>query len=142
MRLKLNLAIALSHGADLLLLDEPTSGLDPMARDEFLGILRDYLAEGSRGVIFSTHITSDLEKIADFVTFIRSGKLVFSMDRESMAESFSLLRGGGSLPAGAWPATARRPWRLWAPAAPSSGRASSKSCSTMGRSEACGPFSD
>jgi ABC-2 type transport system ATP-binding protein len=101
MRLKLNLAIALSHGADLLLLDEPTSGLDPMARDEFLGILRDYLAEGSRGVIFSTHITSDLEKIADFVTFIRSGKLVFSMDRESMAESFSLLRGGGSLPAGA-----------------------------------------
>jgi len=98
MRAKLNLAVALSHGAELLVLDEPTSGLDPLARDEFLGILRDFVADGKRSVLFSTHITSDLDKIADYVTFIRGGRIVFSMDKASMEESFSLIRGGGDLP--------------------------------------------
>ncbi len=101
MRAKLNLAVALSHGAELLVLDEPTSGLDPVARDEFLGVLRDFVADGKRSVLFSTHITSDLDKIADYVTFIRGGKIVFSMDKVAMEEGFCLIRGGGVLPAAA-----------------------------------------
>jgi ABC-2 type transport system ATP-binding protein len=101
MKLKLNLAIALSHGANLLLLDEPSAGLDPVARDEFMGMLRDYVSDGKRGVLFSTHITSDLDKIADYVTFLREGKLVFSLDRGEMEDAFAIVRGGGSLPPGA-----------------------------------------
>jgi ABC-2 type transport system ATP-binding protein len=98
MRVKLNLAIALSHGAELLILDEPSSGLDPVARDEFMLTLRDFVSDGKRAVLFSTHITSDLDKIADYVTFIRNGRVVFSMDKASMEETFAVVKGGGSLP--------------------------------------------
>ena len=66
MRMKLMIAVAFSHEAKLLILDEPTSGLDPVARDEFLDILRDYIEDEEKSVIFSSHITSDIEKIADF----------------------------------------------------------------------------
>ncbi len=96
-RLKLNLSIALSHGAELLLMDEPSAGLDPVARDEFLGLIRDYVSDGTRGALFSTHITSDLDRIADYITFIREGRIVFSLDRESMEDRFSIVKGGGSL---------------------------------------------
>ena len=77
MKVKLNLAIALSHGAKLLILDEPTSGLDPVSRDELLEIFR-YLAKEGIAILFSTHITSDLDKCADAITYIRKGKLEFS----------------------------------------------------------------
>ena len=77
MRVKLNLAIALSHGAKLLILDEPTSGLDPVSRDELLGIFQ-YLAKEGVAILFSTHITSDLDKCADAITYIRKGKMEFS----------------------------------------------------------------
>lgn len=77
MKVKLNLAIALSHGARLLILDEPTSGLDPVSRDELLEIFK-YLAREGAAILFSTHITSDLEKCADAITYIRKGKLEFS----------------------------------------------------------------
>ena len=77
MRVKLNLAIALSHGAKLLILDEPTSGLDPVSRDELLGIF-EYLAKEGVAILFSTHITSDLDKCADAITYIRKGKMEFS----------------------------------------------------------------
>lgn len=77
MKVKLNLAIALSHGARLLILDEPTSGLDPVSRDELLEIFK-YLAKEGAAILFSTHITSDLEKCADAITYIRKGKLEFS----------------------------------------------------------------
>src|SRR5665647_2441724 len=68
MKMKLMLAVAMSHDAKLLILDEPTSGLDPVARDELLEILSAYISDGQKSILFSTHITSDLEKIADYIT--------------------------------------------------------------------------
>ena len=75
---KLQLALALAHRPELLILDEPTSGLDPVARLEVLDILSDFLIAEGRTVLFSTHITSDLERIADRIAFIRQGRIVLS----------------------------------------------------------------
>lgn len=77
MKVKLNLAIALSHGAELLILDEPTSGLDPVSREELLEIFK-YLKSQGVSILFSTHIISDLEKCADEITYIREGKSVYT----------------------------------------------------------------
>lgn len=77
MKVKLNLALALSHGARLLILDEPTSGLDPVSRDELLEIFK-YLAGEGTAILFSTHITSDLDKCADTITYIRNGHLEYT----------------------------------------------------------------
>ena len=77
MKVKLNLVIALSHGAELLILDEPTSGLDPVSREELLGIFK-YLKSKGVSILFSTHIISDLEKCADEITYIREGKIVYT----------------------------------------------------------------
>ena len=74
MKVKLNLVIALSHGAELLILDEPTSGLDPVSRDELLEVFK-YLSKKGVAILFSTHITSDLDKCADYITYIRTGKV-------------------------------------------------------------------
>jgi ABC-2 type transport system ATP-binding protein len=94
MKIKFQLAIALSHDADFLLMDEPTSGLDPVFRSEILDILKEYIEKGERSVLFSTHITTDLEKIADYVTFINEGQLVFSTDKDSILEQYALVKGG------------------------------------------------
>ena len=77
MKVKLNLVIALSHGAELLILDEPTSGLDPVSREELLEIFK-YLKSKGVSILFSTHIISDLEKCADEITYIREGKIVYT----------------------------------------------------------------
>ena len=77
MKVKLNLVMALSHGAELLILDEPTSGLDPVSRDELLEIFK-YLKKQGTTILFSTHITSDLEKCADDITYIRGGKIIYT----------------------------------------------------------------
>lgn len=77
MKVKLNLAIALSHGAELLILDEPTSGLDPVSREELLEIFR-YLKSQGVTILFSTHITSDLDKCADDITYIRDGRIIYT----------------------------------------------------------------
>lgn len=77
MKVKLNLTIALSHNADLLILDEPTSGLDPVSRVELLDVF-GYLKGQGKSILFSTHITSDLDKFADSITYIHAGKLVTS----------------------------------------------------------------
>lgn len=77
MKVKLNLAMALSHGAELLILDEPTSGLDPVSREELLEIFR-YLKTQGVSILFSTHITSDLDKCADDITYIRDGRIVYT----------------------------------------------------------------
>lgn len=82
MKVKLNLVIALSHNAELLILDEPTSGLDPVSREELLEIFK-YLKKQGVSILFSTHITSDLEKCADDITYIRDGKIIYT---GSMAE--------------------------------------------------------
>ncbi len=94
MKIKFQLAIALSHDADLLLMDEPTSGLDPVFRSEILDILKEYIEQGERSVLFSTHITTDLEKIADYVTFINDGQMVFSTDKDSILEQYAIVKGG------------------------------------------------
>ncbi|MDV0446580.1 Multidrug efflux system ATP-binding protein [Methanosarcinaceae archaeon Ag5] len=93
MKMKLMIAVALSHDADLLLLDEPTSGLDAVARSELMEILRDFMTE-DKGILFSTHITSDLEKIADYITFIRNGKIVYSDTKDELLEKYLLAKGG------------------------------------------------
>ena len=86
MRIKLALATALSHQAKLLILDEPTSGLDPVAREEILDEFKAFTANGEGAILLSSHITSDLEKIADDITFIHKGKVVFTKSRRELAE--------------------------------------------------------
>jgi len=93
MKMKLMLAVALSHGAKLLILDEPTSGLDPVARDELLEILREYVADGEKSVFFSTHITSDLERIADSVTLIDNGRIFYTGTKDGLLEHFLIVKG-------------------------------------------------
>ena len=78
MRVKYLIALALSHQAKLVILDEPTSGLDPVSRDELTELFRAIVADGSRSILFSTHITSDLEKCADHITFIKDGEIFFT----------------------------------------------------------------
>ena len=80
------LACALSHNADLLILDEATAGLDPLARDELLDELRDYASTGNRGVLLSSHITSDLERIADRVVGINAGSIIFDIPRKQITD--------------------------------------------------------
>ena len=93
MQMKLMLACAFSYDARLLILDEPTSGLDPVSRDELLDILCEYIEDGRRSVLFSTHITPDLEKIADYITYIHLGQLIFTGTKEDFADSFRVVRG-------------------------------------------------
>lgn len=93
MKVKLNLAVALSHRAELLILDEPTSGLDPISRDELLEIFRDLAGQGIT-ILFSTHITSDLEKCADHITYLRKGRLRASCGMaQFLAEGREMQRG-------------------------------------------------
>lgn len=96
MKIKYSLSLALSHGAKLLILDEPTSGLDPVARDELLDIFQELVLDGEISILFSTHITSDLEKCADFITFIENGQIIHSQEKEEFKESYRLLNGNES----------------------------------------------
>ena len=78
MGMKLQLAAALSHGAELLILDEPSSGLDPVSREEMLEILADFMTDEDHTILFSTHITSDLERLADYITVMDRGRVIAS----------------------------------------------------------------
>lgn len=102
--MKLMLAIALSHDAKLLILDEPTSGLDVLARDELMDMLHAYIEDGEHSVLFSTHITADLERAADFITYITGGRLYYTGPKDEFEESFRIVKGGpdelAQLPAG------------------------------------------
>ena len=93
MRVKFALALALSHHATLLILDEPTSGLDPVSRDELLEIFRTIIEDGEHSILFSTHIISDLEKCADYITYIKGGKILASTDVLTFRESYRLVSG-------------------------------------------------
>jgi ABC-2 type transport system ATP-binding protein len=84
MKMKLSIAIALSHGAKLLILDEATSGLDPMVRDEILDIFLEFIQDEEHTILLSSHIISDIEKIADYVTFIHKGSIVFSENKDDL----------------------------------------------------------
>ena len=93
MKMKLSIAIALSHGAELLLLDEPTSGLDPIIRDEILDIFLDFIQDETHSIFVSTHIVEDLEKIADYITFIHKGRIILSEEKDTLLERFVILKG-------------------------------------------------
>lgn len=97
MKMKFSLAVALSHNAKLLIMDEPTSGLDPIVRNEFLDILSWIIQDEEVSVLFSTHITSDLEKIADYITFIHNGKIVFSENKDTIFDQYFLVKGENRL---------------------------------------------
>jgi ABC-2 type transport system ATP-binding protein len=97
MKMKLGLAAALSHGAELILMDEPTSGLDPVFRRELLERLSGLIQDGRTSVLFSTHITSDLERVADFITCLREGELLFSTSRDDVMENWAVVKGGNEL---------------------------------------------
>ena len=92
MRVKYQIAVALSHQAELLIFDEPTSGLDPVSRDELLELFRALAAGGERSILFSTHITSDLEKCAGGITYIKDGAVLMSAEKDAFIRSFQHLR--------------------------------------------------
>ncbi len=92
MRKKLEIATALSHNAKLLILDEPTNGLDPIVRDEILNIFLDFIQDESHSVLLSTHITSDLEHIADKIVFIDDGKIVLNESRDNLLDNYGILK--------------------------------------------------
>lgn len=93
MRVKYALVLALSHHARLLLLDEPTSGLDPVARDNLLELFQELIEDGQRSILFSTHITSDLEKCADFITYIENGSIIESRPMDDLLAAYRLVKG-------------------------------------------------
>jgi len=93
MKMKFSIAVALSHDAELLIMDEPTSGLDPIIRSELLDILTLLIQDENKSVFFSTHITSDLDKIADYITFINNGSIVFSCPKDDILEKYGLVKG-------------------------------------------------
>lgn len=92
MKMKLQIACALSHNAELLVMDEATSGLDPVVRDEILRIFMEYMEDGERTILMSSHITSDLEKIADCVTFIDKGTVMISGYKDEVLESHGIIK--------------------------------------------------
>jgi ABC-2 type transport system ATP-binding protein len=97
MKMKYALAVALAHKAELLIMDEPTSGLDPIVRSELLDILSEVIQDESCSILFSSHITSDLDRIADYVTLIHQGNIVFSTSKEELFERYSVIKGERSL---------------------------------------------
>ncbi len=94
MKQKLAMAVHFSHETKLLLLDEPTGGLDPAARDEMLDLFREYLVPEGRTILFSTHITSDLERIADKIIYIHNGEISYQGDKEELTAAYCMVRGG------------------------------------------------
>ena len=93
MQMKLMLACAFSHNAKLLILDEPTSGLDPATRNEFLEILQEFIQDGEKSVLFSTHITTDLERITDYITYLENGRVIYTGDMDGLMQKYYLIKG-------------------------------------------------
>lgn len=96
MKMKLAIAVALSHHAKLLILDEATSGLDPVIRDDILNMLLDFVQSEDHSILVSSHITSDLEKIADYIVLIHDGKIVFSKPKDELVEHYGILKCGAA----------------------------------------------
>ena len=94
MKMKLQIAVALSHNAKLLVLDEPTSGLDPIVRGEILDVFMEYMQNEEHSILISSHLTSDLEQIADYITFIDKGKILISDSKDEIIESHCIIKCG------------------------------------------------
>lgn len=90
MRMKLSMAVALSHNAELLILDEATSGLDPIIRDDILDLLLDFMQDENHTILISSHILSDLEKVADYIAFIHDGKILFMETKDELKENYGI----------------------------------------------------
>lgn len=97
MKMKYALTLALAHNAELLIMDEPTSGLDPLSRSQLLNVLNDYMENGGKGVLFSTHITSDLDKIADMLIMIHNGRIVFQEEKDFLLDNYRIIKGDKKL---------------------------------------------
>ena len=93
MKMKLSIAVALSHGAKLLILDEATSGLDPVVRDELLDVFNEFTRDSGNSVLISSHIVSDLEKICDYIAFLHKGKLMLCQEKDVLKEQFIFVHG-------------------------------------------------
>lgn len=89
--MKLSIAVALSHGAKLLLLDEATSGLDPVSREKVLSLLLDYVKDNQSSILLSSHITSDIEKIADYLLFMKNGEIILKISKNDLLSKFSII---------------------------------------------------
>ena len=96
MKMKLAISAALSHHSKLLILDEATSGLDPVVRDDILDMLLDFVQDEEHSILVSSHITSDLEKIADYIVFIHAGKVIFSRPKDELIEQYGILKCGAA----------------------------------------------
>lgn len=97
MKVKLAFAVALSHKAELLILDEATSGLDPIIRDDVLDMLIDFVQDESHSVLVSSHITSDLEKVADYITFLHKGNVIFSHEKDDLVDNYGIVSCGAAI---------------------------------------------
>lgn len=96
MKMKLAIAVALSHNSKLLILDEATSGLDPVIRDDILDILLDFAQDETHSILISSHITTDLEKVADYIVFIHEGQVVFSKPKDELIEQYGIIKCGAA----------------------------------------------
>lgn len=96
MKMKLAITVALSHNSKLLILDEATSGLDPVIRDDILDMLLDFVQDEEHSILVSSHITSDLEKIADYIVFIHEGKVVFFKPKDELTEQYGIIKCGAA----------------------------------------------
>lgn len=94
MQVKLCLTVAMSHGAKLLLLDEPTSGLDPVVRDDIMDLFLEFVQEENHSVLFSSHITTDLERVADYILFLHRGRVILSESKDELIYRYGILRCG------------------------------------------------
>ena len=96
MKMKLAISVAFSHHSRLLILDEATSGLDPVVRDDILDMLLDFVQDEGHSILVSSHITSDLEKIADYIVFIHEGKVVFEKPKDELVEQYGIIKCGAA----------------------------------------------
>lgn len=97
MKMKFAISLALSHNAEFLIMDEPTAGLDPVVRAELLDLFQEIIQDEKIGILISTHITSDLEKIADYITYINDGKVLFSKSKEEIFDEYKIVKGDKEL---------------------------------------------
>ena len=93
MKVKYSIAVAMSHNPKVLILDEPTSGLDPAARDDLVLLFQEFIEDGEHSILFSTHITSDLEKCADYITYIKEGKILASGEKDNFRKAYISVAG-------------------------------------------------